>query len=143
MDGGQLLMAERGEIIYPARIKQVYTFSGFRYGTKTPTDIDFLIEYDDQAWVFGEVKLKGVPLNVGQRLVLERLVNDSRPKWAIAFFASHEVHDPEKCVEIKSCLVEGYYQRLQAGWFPPKRPITVLEFVDKFITYVETRRSLP
>ena len=90
--------------------------------------------------MFGEVKLKGVPLGEGQRLVLERLVKDAKPKLAIAFFASHEVRDPEKYVEIKSCSVEEYYLSSHGRWLPPKYPVTVLEFVDKFIACVQNTR---
>lgn len=133
-------MAERGEIAHPERIKQVLAFSGFRYGTITPTDFDFAIEYHSKAWVVGEVKLRGTPLNAGQRQALKEFIDDVCRKKAIAFFAVHEVFNPAEAAEIRCSQIVEFYQR-DTGWKLPNHPITAKEFVDRYISYIDRGRE--
>ena len=101
----------RGKINHRERAKQINDFTGLQYGTITPTDIDGLIEYQDKAYVFIELKHADVELPYGQRLALERLTDDLEKtgKPSICIVASHQVDDPKKDVKVAETLVKQYY----------------------------------
>ena len=84
-------MEERGVYRHPARARQLLLFDGMQYGNITPTDIDATIEYKDRARIFVEVKGKSKDVPTGQRLLLQRFVDDFRAsgKDAIAIIAEH------------------------------------------------------
>jgi hypothetical protein len=68
-------MAERGVIRNRAYAQQIKDFSGMRFGSITPTDIDAFIEFRNRLFIFIEGKHCGAPLPGGQKLALERLVD--------------------------------------------------------------------
>lgn len=100
-----------------------------RFGSKLPTDIDFYLEYENKCKVFGEAKFGGKPLPVGQRLALERLIDDLI-KPAVLLVGSHteEIGDD---VDIASAVVTEYYYR--GRWRTPARPIIIREAAEMFI----------
>ena len=107
----------RGEINYQERAKQQILFSGMRWGTKSPTDFDGVVDIDDTIWVIFEIKLKGVEIPTGQRIALERAIDNfssafckktNKQKVAICFLAEHTtpVEDPVMAID---CVVTRYY----------------------------------
>ena len=48
-------MPERGVITNRARARQIRDFSGLQIGTITPTDLDGLIEFHDECFIFCEI----------------------------------------------------------------------------------------
>lgn len=125
----------RGVIENPARAQQINDFSGLLYGKITPTDIDGLIEYQDKAYVFIEVKYNGKDLPNGQRLAIKRLVDDTskQGKVAIALVVNHEVADTSASVPVASCAVRELYYSKEKRWRAPHKPVTTKEIVDWFI----------
>lgn len=105
------------------------------YGKATPTDIDGLIEYHDKQYVLLEIKRKGVQVLYGQRVALERMVNDFRKagKEAIAVVAEHTVFDPSEDVDVAECLVREIYYSGERVWRPPKRLMNVRTLLDSFL----------
>ena len=45
---GVAVSEQRGVILNPARMQQIVSFEGMKYGTITPTDIDGFIEYKNK-----------------------------------------------------------------------------------------------
>ncbi len=125
----------RGKINSVARKQQINDFSGLRYGKITPTDIDGVIEYKDRATVFIEVKYAGARLPFGQRLALQRLVNDvaAAGKRAIAIVADHDVHDTGDSIPVADCKVREFCLCNETVWRPPKKRTTVREMIDEFL----------
>lgn len=112
-------------------IQQIKDFSGLKWGNIYPTDIDGFFEMDNKIFVFIELKFKGVPLQGGQGLAFERLV-DMFPKEKNAIFIIARHDEPsEKDIDAASCKVMRY--RFQREWKEPKKNITVKELCDKFI----------
>jgi len=84
-------MPERGVITNRARARQIRDFSGLQIGTITPTDLDGLIEFHDECFIFCETKFSDAPPLQGQLLALERLCDTcergGRP--TILFITTH------------------------------------------------------
>ncbi|HEY6021391.1 MAG TPA: hypothetical protein VIY48_16245, partial [Candidatus Paceibacterota bacterium] len=73
------------------RLRQAKDFSGLRFGSIMPTDLDGIIDYHDKAWVVIEYKSGDAPLNYGQRLAFERLCRDlGKLKPTIGIIATHD-----------------------------------------------------
>lgn len=70
-------MSERGVFQHANRGRQLLRFDDFRYGNITPTDIDAVIDYKNYVWVFFEAKLKDKDVPFGQKLALERLIQNA------------------------------------------------------------------
>ena len=126
-------MSDRGVIKYVARAQQINDFSGMLLGKITPTDIDAVIEYQDKAYIFIEIKYKDKDLPYGQRLALERLANDTikAGKKSIVLVAEHEVENTHQSVDTAQCRIRKYYFNNQ--WHIPKETITVIDAVYKFL----------
>lgn len=131
----------RGQINNRERRKQIIDFSGLRYKNITPTDIDGLGEFvhttgffeiRNCVFVFIELKLKGTPIDKGQRLAFERIVNNLR-KPAIYILAEHTVENPKEDVMGHLCIVQKYYSSRE--WMEPKKEINVRDLVDRFLVH--------
>lgn len=131
---------ERGVYKHKTRARQLLLFDWMQYGNITPTDIDMTIEYKDRARIFVEVKGRTKDVPIGQRLLLQRFVDDFRAsgKDAIAIIAEHEVDDSSKDIHIKDCSVREIYYKKRAddagcNWRKPHGAFTVKQLADAFI----------
>ena len=118
------------------RGKQLLLFSGLEYDNHVaPMDLDGMIEYHDKKRVFLEVKLQNTPVPEGERIALERLVNDcgKAGKKAIAIVADHNVFDTSQDVIVQDCMVRVLYYSEEGHWRTPKRSMTVKTLVDSFL----------
>jgi hypothetical protein len=81
----------RGKIKNRQQVGRVVDFSGLRWGSITPTDIDGFIDFGGKKFVVFELKYGGAPLPKGQRLAIERLVDglEKGGSRAIAFICTH------------------------------------------------------
>ena len=59
-------------IKYKNRIKQVLDFTGVGNSKIHPSDIDAILEFDNKYLIIFEVKLKGVQVPLGQKLLFEK-----------------------------------------------------------------------
>ena len=132
-------MSERGVYQNVNRGRQLIRFDGLRYGNITPTDADFLIEYHNSLWLFGEVKMIGKDVPYGQELALERLVRDTSKagKHSLAFIAEHNITDTRKDVYIKDCMLRSVFASGEKRWRTPKHPMTVKELVTAYINHYD------
>ena len=132
---------KRGAIHTPSRAKQLIDYSGMLFDRGiTPTDIDGFIEFNDEISVFLEFKFGETEMPFGQRLALERLVDDcSEKKEAMLLVATHDT-DPEDQIQAHSCSVTMY--RYKGKWHQPREPVTVRKAVERFLDWIETRSPL-
>ena len=133
----------RGVIKHIARAQQINSFKNIRYGNITPTDLDGAIEYHDKCWVFFELKYNNVPISYGQKLALERLVNDTAKnnKKSIAIIADHYVNDTNKEVDAADCVVREIYLSNEKKWRGVVRKMSLKECVDVFIDWVDKKHE--
>lgn len=130
-------MTERGVYQNVNRGRQLLRFDGLKWGNITPSDIDGIVEFHDSVWVICEVKLGKKDLPLGQRLTLERFVDDTTKagKHSIAIIAEHCIDNPYKDVFLKSdCMVREFYATETKKWRPPKKPMTVEALMDTYIS---------
>ena len=62
-------------IKYPNRIKQVLDFRGVGDSKIHPSDIDAILEFNDEYLLIFEVKYKGVSVPYGQKLLFQRIAD--------------------------------------------------------------------
>ena len=118
------------------RGKQLVLFDDLYYDSNVaPMDIDGMIEYHNRKRVFVEVKLKNTLVPYGERIAMERLVNDCAlaGKEGIAIVADHNVFDKGQDIYMSECLVREIYHSKERKWRPPKRMMTVKTLVDAFL----------
>ena len=82
----------KSKILNPKRMKQLIDFKGLELDNGIyPTDIDGLIEYHDSEYILLEVKHKDARVPYGQRLAIQRMVDDftKAGKKAVAIVCEH------------------------------------------------------
>lgn len=83
----------KSKILNPKRMKQLIDFKGLELDNGIyPTDIDGLIEYHDSEYILLEVKHKDARVPYGQRLAIQRMVDDftKAGKKAVAIVCEHK-----------------------------------------------------
>jgi hypothetical protein len=130
-------MNERGRIRHVERAQQINDFSGLRYGTITPTDIDGISDMHNRGYVIHEVKYRKAKVPRGQKLCLQRMVDDFNKagKKSIAIIAEHSVDDTSVAVDNADCDVREIYMSSKTGWRATKRPFKLRELIDIFIEF--------
>lgn len=118
-------------------IGQKVNFDGLQYGNIHPTDIDGLIEYKDIARVFLEFKYRGAQMPRGQRVALERIVDDARKagREAVLFLCSHNNQAGREDIDAASAIVTAIYWN---GKWRPATGKTVRQQCDRFFLWVES-----
>lgn len=130
-------MAE-SRINNPQRMKQLIDFQGLAVDEYIyPTDIDGLIEYKDSEYIIFEVKYGDAEVPFGQKLALQRMVDDftKTGKQAVVLVCEHTVRNPEKPVVAAWCKVREIYYGGEKQWRKPIKELTVREAVDDFQKY--------
>lgn len=125
----------------PNRARQLLMFDGMTQGNKCFTDFDAVMEYDNKAWLLFEVKMGDKTVPTGQRLALERFVDDvsCAGKDAVAVILEHRVMNPFEDVLLRMCKVRSVYMSGEFRWRPPKRPMNAREFMNDFVRYVRSK----
>lgn len=83
-------------------------FTGLQNGAIHPSDIDGILEYDNEILILFEVKRSGCEIPTGQRLVLQRIA-DRWGEKAVVIFATHDYDDPKTDIPAELCSVEMIY----------------------------------
>ena len=127
----------------PNRAKQLIDFAGMRFkdGAR-PTDIDGFngehlsasIDFKDgtKGFIFYEVKYMDEDLGTGQKRHMVALVDNLMPT-SLAVHLSHSVHDTDKNVMLKDCIVQKMYLKGEPCWSDRYKGMTALEITEKFI----------
>ena len=72
------------------KVRQVIDFTGVQNGKMHPSDIDAVLEFDNEILILIEVKYKFKKIPTGQRLLLERLCNSWHTKKSIVLKVEHD-----------------------------------------------------
>lgn len=116
---------------------QVRDFSGLKFGTITPTDVDLMIEYRGIGYVYGELKYKDARLPEGQRLAFQRLCDDlSKVKPTLGIIARHESETED--IDVAAALVVEC--RWSSKWVSGKGE-TVRDWIDRFLKWLDMERA--
>ena len=110
-----------GLIKHRKRNKQIIDYKGLEYGKIHPSDIDAVLEVNNQFLFLFEVKLKGTKFNQGQEILLTNIVdnwdlNSSRDyRWlksekkAYAVYCYHDIQNTDDDIILADCIVEDVY----------------------------------
>ena len=99
-------------IKYKKRIKQVLDFSGVGNSKIHPSDIDAVLEFDNKYLIIFEVKLKGVQVPFGQKLLFQRIVDcwEKTNGNAFIIYCEHNT-DPQEIVSMENTTVKRIYTK--------------------------------
>lgn len=126
----------KSRILNPKRMKQLIDFKGLELdGGIYPTDIDGIIEYRDSEYIILEVKHSKAKVPWGQRLCLQRMVDD------FTIVCEHEVDNPDKPIVAAFCNVRELYYGGEMKWRPPDEPMTVRQAVLSFRRYSKKQKG--
>ena len=123
----------RGKIYNRARAQQIKDYSGCRWGSITPTDVDGLIEYRDKGFIWIETKMINNPMPGGQRKAYKRLIDAlQHTKPSILFVSQHDTEPTDDIDMAQTDVIERYYK----GRWRPCEEVTLYEAIDWFINNV-------
>ncbi len=112
------------------QVKQTIDFTGIESGKIHPTDIDVVLEFDNEVLILMEVKRKGNKIPTGQRLVLERIANSWHTDKVVVLYVTHNFKNDNKDIPLKECNVESVY--LGRVWKESKRQISLVDTIKGF-----------
>jgi hypothetical protein len=97
-------------IKHEKRIKQILDFRGVGDSKIHPSDIDAVLEFDNQFLILFEVKLKGVDVPFGQELLFKRIADSWQKSNGMAFviYCEHET-DTSEIVTMANTTVTRIY----------------------------------
>lgn len=131
-------MKSQSRIRNPEGMKQLIDFQGLELDSGIfPTDIDGIIEFHDLRYIVFEVKHENSPAPVGQKLALQRMVDDftKSGKRAVAIICEHNIPADKGAVIAAKCNVREVYFGAEHKWRPPHHQMKVREMVDLFLKY--------
>jgi len=101
-----------GLIKHPNRAKQLIDFTGVQSGNIYPSDIDAVLEFDSKYLLLFELKKVGVQVPLGQRMMLERIIDawEDSGKIGSVVYCEHDTKSHET-IYLKDCLVIGLYNK--------------------------------
>lgn len=113
-------------------VKQVVDFSGLRNSKIYPSDIDAVIEFDNEVLILIEVKRRGVEIPLGQKLLLERICNSWHTDKSIVLKTEHNFYDENKNIPIEMTAVTGYYRNKKWMYYDSfDDAINLLDFINE------------
>lgn len=131
------MSVDRGKMYNYERYTQVKDFSGLVFERNiSPTDIDGLLDFGNEIFVFIELKCKGGGMTYGQQLAFTRLVDNMEKagKEAVLIVASHNTDKNEE-IDCKNALVTTRYRK--GEWtFPLNTGRTLRNDIDKFLAFI-------
>lgn len=118
--------------------KQLISFDNMKYGKIYPSDVDAFIEYRDKLYILIELKYKNATLPIGQKLMIERLIDrlNETDCLAVAFVCSHETKYDTN-IDLASCKIEKI--RWNKKWINDTHFKNIKEGVDYLINYIDKK----
>lgn len=106
------MKVDGGMIRSSNQVRQAIDFVGIENGKIHPSDIDAILEFDNEALIIIEVKKQGCEIPTGQRLVLERITDSWHTNTkSICLFVTHSFKEDDKDIPLQECFVERYYYK--------------------------------
>ena len=114
------------------RTKQGLDFTGVQNGKIHPSDIDAVLEFDNDVLILIESKYKGSKIPTGQRILLERICDSwhSKKSWVIK--VEHDFDKDDIDVPIERCKVTAVYFN---GVWSAKNNIDFVSYLNRLGDY--------
>lgn len=112
------------------QVKQTIDFTGVESGKIHPTDIDVVLEFNNEVLILMEVKRKGNKIPIGQRLVLERIAYSWHTDKSVVLYVTHNFKNDEKDIPLSECNVDSIY--INKEWKDAKQEISLKDTLRAF-----------
>ena len=109
------------------RVKQVIDFTGVQNKKMHPSDIDAVLEFNNEALILMEVKYQYHKIPIGQRLLLERIADRWGDK-SIVLKIEHTFNNDKLNIPLEKCFVTRIYYK--KTWHSIER-VNVIEYLNK------------
>jgi hypothetical protein len=119
------------------QVKQVIDFTGVQNGKLHPSDIDFVLEFDNKLLILGEVKRKYNRIPTGQKLILQRIV-DAWGEGGVAIKVEHQYDDDNTNIPLDECVVTARYYK--GNWTYFTEPKGFIEYINAIGEYFECKK---
>lgn len=108
-------------------------YSSYTKSNNHPSDIDMFYIGKKDILIIGEIKNEKGKLNIGQKRILEKLVNNWKQD-AICLFITHNkyVQKGDKKVDVPNCYVKEYYWKKAKRWAIPKQKTKVKDVLERY-----------
>ncbi len=135
------MMRADSEILYTKRLKQAMDFGGLRYHRNIrPSDIDGVLDFGGNLFIFIEAKVIGTPESVGQNRLLENLADTIQlaGKECVVLWFNHNTPTDEVVdVQNGSC-----YKRYYKSQYKHLDFTTVGNIIDRILKHFKAK-NLP
>lgn len=113
----------------PKEVVKAIDFTGVQNGNIHPTDIDCVLEFDNDILILIETKKRGNKIPTGQRLLLERLIDSWHTDHGIAMKVEYtDEYIGATTIPLHRCYVSKYY--VHGKWHEPKHTKKFVEFIN-------------
>ena len=110
-------------------LQQIKDFSGLKFDSISPTDIDGFLDFGNKLFVFIETKFGDSQLQYGQRLALERLCDATHnppSRNSIVLITRHDTQAGEKIDLAESVVLQYRFDKKWANC----EPICLLDTIN-------------
>lgn len=114
------------------RTKQGLDFTGVQNGKIHPSDIDAVLEFDNEVLILIESKYKGSKIPTGQRILLERICNSWHTSKSCVVKVEHDFDRDDIDVPIEKCKVTAVYFN---GAWTAKNNIDFVSYLNRLGDY--------
>ena len=115
------------------KVKQSIDFTNIQWGKIHPSDIDAVLEFNNELLILIEVKQKGKEIPTGQRLMLERICDSWHTKKALVLLVWHDFKNEKIDIPLDECIIEKVY--FKNKWNLHKEKLK--PYLDKIIKFYE------
>jgi hypothetical protein len=119
------------------QVKQVIDFTGVQNGKIHPSDIDFVLEFDNKVLILGEVKRKYNKIPKGQKLILQNII-DRWGEGGIALKVEHQYNDDNTNIPLEECTVTGRYYK--GNWTYFTEPKNFITYINKIGEHFDCKK---
>jgi len=104
-------------------------FTGVQNGAIHPSDIDAVLEFDNDILILIEVKKKGNDIPTGQKLLLERICSSWKTSRSVVLKVEYkDIYDSSENIPLEACYVTEYYNKFK--WTVTKKPYGLRLFLN-------------
>lgn len=117
------------------KVKQSIDFTNIQWGKIYPSDIDAVLEFNNDVLILIEVKQKGKEIPTGQRLMLERICNSWHTKKSIVLLVWHDFKNENIDIPLNKCIIEKVYFKNKWNTHNEK----LKPYLDKIIKFYDIK----
>jgi hypothetical protein len=106
-------------------VRKTIDFTGVQNGLMHPSDIDAVLEFDNDILILMEVKKQGIEIPVGQKLLLERISQSwHTPRSVVLKVEYLNIFKDDEDVPLDQCYVTEFY--FNNKWRDTKKPVNLV-----------------